>query len=389
MLKLDLNKGFKLQERSFFSVSYDLICIGVPMPYDLFVNSSATEIQKFVKIFPANDTLMEDDLKEFRTKYHQLYVAEDQRDIYMKSLVMSDDIDDVQTTNFIKDSAIKYLQNIFDDEKEFSTELLSETIGECREAVEGMIDVLDDYNIDSLKGLIGNLSGHDFYTYDHSINVSMYCITILRTLKPDATRGELLHAGLGGLLHDLGKIKVPTAILNSPKGLTDEEYEVIKQHPTYGIDLLKNGECDVADDLDLNILARIVHEHHENWGGGGYPQGIREKEIHLLARICTIADFFDAITTKRSYSDVLTISKAIEVMEKTAGKKLDPKLFKVFAAHVQYSKLDSEVKLQMADSFDPSIPYENLPLEEVKQMFDDEDFGKIRFADITGRKKKE
>lgn len=379
-----------MEQKSYFSVSYDLICIGVPMPYDLFVNASATEKQKYIKVFPAAETLMPNDLTEFKSKYPRLYVLEDQRQAYMKSLILSEDVDDVQTTNFIKDSAIKYLHNIFDKDKEFSTELLSEAIGECREAVEGMIDVLDDYNIDSLRGLIGSLSGHDFYTYDHSINVSMYCITILRTLKPNASRGELLHAGLGGLLHDLGKVKVPTAILNSPKGLTDEEYEVIKKHPGYGIDLLKNGECEVADDLDLNILARVVHEHHENWAGGGYPQGIKEKEIHLLARICSIADFFDAITTKRAYSDVLPISKAIEVMEKTSGKKLDPKLFQVFAAHVKHTKIESDIKLQMADSFDPTIPYETLPLEEIKQMFEEEDFGKIRFADneLKGKKSK-
>ena len=371
-----------MSDRSFFSISYDLICVGSTMPYDLFVNSSALkEKQKFIKIFPEGETLTDDDLSDLKAKYYQLYVPEDQRKFYMKSLVNSEQVDDVEATNFIKDSAIKYLQNVFDDEKEFSTELLSETIGECRDAVESMIDVLDEYNIDSLRGLIGNLSGHDFYTYDHSINVSMYCITIMRTLKPNASRGELLHAGLGGLLHDLGKIKVPTKILNSPGGLTDEEYEVIKMHPTYGIDLLKSGECDVEDDLDLDIIARIVHEHHENWGGGGYPQGIKEKEIHLLARICTIADFFDAITTKRSYSEVLPISKALDVMDKTSGKKLDPKLFKVFAGHVKYSKVESTQALKMADSFDPSIPYEKLPLEEVQKMFEEEDFGKIRFAD--------
>jgi HD-GYP domain-containing protein (c-di-GMP phosphodiesterase class II) len=382
-------KFMDMEARSFFSVSYDLVCVGTVMPYDLYVNSSALkEKQKFIRIFPEGEELTSDDLKGLKEKYHQLYVPEDQRQSYMKSLVKSEQVDDVEATNFIKDSAIKYLQNIFDDEKEFSTELLSETIGECRDAVENMIDVLDDYNIDSLRGLIGSLSGHDFYTYDHSINVSMYCITIMRTLKPNASRSELLHAGLGGLLHDLGKIKVPTKILNSPSGLTDEEYEIIKKHPTYGIDLLKSGECQVEDDLDLEIIARIVHEHHENWGGGGYPLGIKEKEIHLLARICTIADFFDAITTKRSYSEVLPISKALDVMEKTSGKKLDPKLFKVFASHVKYSKVESTHELKMADSFDPSIPYEKLPLEEVKKMFEEEDFGKIKFADGADEVKK-
>jgi HD-GYP domain-containing protein (c-di-GMP phosphodiesterase class II) len=367
---------------SFFSVGYDLISKDTHLYYDLYVNSSAIKNkQKFIKIFPEGEYLSDQDLSELKKKYFQLYVSEDHRTKYMKSLSKSDSVSDVEATTFIKDSAIKYLHNIFDDEKEFSTELLSETIEECRGAVESMIDVLDDYNIDSLKGLIGSLSGHDFYTYDHSINVSMYCITILRALKPDANRLELIHAGLGGLLHDLGKVKIPTNILNAPGGLTDEEYEIIKKHPEYGIDLLKSGECEVSDDLDLNIIARIVHEHHENWDGKGYPSKLKEKEIHLLARICTIADFFDAITTKRSYNEVLPISQAIDVMNKFSGIKLDPKLFKAFAAHVKYTKVNSTKELKLADSFDPTLPYETIPLEEVKKMFDEEDFGKIRIAE--------
>lgn len=378
-----------MAEQSFFSVGYDLISKESNLTYDLYVNSSAVKNkQKFIKIFPEGEYLSNYDLSELKKKYFQLYVCEDQRNNYMKSLTKSGVVSDIEATTFIKDSAIKYLHNIFDEEKEFSTELLSETIEECRGAVESMIDVLDDYNIDSLKGLIGSLSGHDFYTYDHSINVSMYCITILRALKPDANRLELIHAGLGGLLHDLGKVKIPTYILNSPGGLTDEEYGIIKKHPDYGIDLLKNGECEVSDDLDLNIIARIVHEHHENWDGNGYPSKIKEKEIHLLARICTIADFFDAITTKRSYSEVLPISQAIDVMNKFSGIKLDPKLFKVFAAHVKYTKVKSTRDLKLADSFDPTIPYETIPLEEVKQMFEDEDFGKIRISDDPDKNEK-
>ncbi|MEX1099522.1 MAG: HD domain-containing phosphohydrolase, partial [Bacteriovoracaceae bacterium] len=346
---------------------------------DLYVNSSSLEgKQKFVRLFPIGQTLDGDEVETLKKKYQQLYVPEDQRSSYMKSLVTSQTVDDSEAVNFIKDTAIQYLHKIFDDDKEFSTELLSETIHGCREAVESMIDVLDDYNIDSLRGLIGSLSGHDFYTYDHSINVSMYCITILRSLKKDASRTELMHAGLGGLLHDLGKIKIPTNILNNPDGLTDEDYEVIKKHPKFGIDLLLNGSCDVEEDVDLNTIARIIHEHHENWNGTGYPNKLKENDIHLLARVCAIADFFDAITTKRSYNNVLSISQAIDVMDKTTGIKLDPKLFKVFASHVKHSKVETTRELKMADSFDPSLPYASLPLEEIKKMFGDEDFGKIR-----------
>ncbi len=376
-------------ERSFFSVSFDLINRNEVIPYDLFINlSSSDHKQKFIKVFPEGEEISDNDVVHFKEKYKQLYVPEDQRSQYMKSLVQSENVSDTEAVSFIKDSAIKYLHNVFDPEKEFSTELLQETISGCKDAVENMIDVLDDYNIDTLRALIGSLSGHDFYTYDHSINVSMYCLTVLRALKPTATKMELLHAGLGGLLHDLGKVKISTEILNNADGLTDAQYNVIKTHPDIGLDLILECEGDSFTGIDIKTISRVIHEHHENWDGTGYPNKLKEDEIHLLARVCAIADFFDAITTKRSYNEVVTVSEGIAIMEKTAGKKLDPKVFKVFKNHVEHHEVSSTRELKMADSFDPTIPYAHLPLEEVEQMFEGDDFGKIRLLDKENEQKK-
>src|SRR5690606_31636748 len=293
------------------------------LPFDLYVNSSVVKgKEKYVRIFPSGRSLTKDDVEEFHHKYLQLYVPEEQRKSFLKSLTQSN-IDDVQKATVIKETALEYLHYILDKEKEFSTELLSKNIEGCREVVESMVDVLDNHNIDSLRNLIGNLSFHDFYTYDHSINVSMYCIQIYRAINPKAKRIELIHAGLGGLLHDLGKIKIPTNILNSPNGLNQEEYETIKTHPDLGLALVIGGSCEISDDSDLQIISRVVHEHQENIDETGYPRKLTEREeIHLLARICTIADFFDAITTKRSYNEVLTIPEAMNTMRKFRGIKL-------------------------------------------------------------------
>lgn len=377
------------ERRSYFSVRYDLIQVGMPISYDLYVNSSSIkEKEKFVRIFPIGGELSKDDLEEYHRKYLQLYVPEDQRRIYLRSLVKTD-ADDVKKTTVIKTAALEYLHNIFDKGKDqFSTEYLSESIDGCKEVVGAMVDVLDSHNIDSLRNLIGNLSFHDFYTYDHSINVSMYCITIYKALNPKATRRELIHAGLGGLLHDLGKVKIPTHILNNPGGLTDEEYQMIKKHPDFGLELLLNGHCEVDGEIDLKIIARVVNEHHENFDGTGYPKKLKGKEqIHLLARVCTIADFFDAITTKRSYSQVLTIPEAMNTMRKFRGIKLDPVIFDVFDNHVRYVKADATRDLKLSDAFDPTLPYAVLPIEEIKQFKKEMDFGKIKVVDPTARKK--
>lgn len=366
---------------SFFSVRHGLIPTDQVLNYDLYINSSSIkDKEKFVRIFKQGDSLTKEDLEEFQRKYHQLYVAETQRKKFFKSLVKSADVEDLDKVTVLKDSALNYLQNIFETKKEFSTELLTKNIERCRDVVESMIDVLEGKDIDGLRNLITNLSFHDFYTYDHSINVSMYCISILKALNPEASRRELMHAGLGGLLHDLGKIKIPTHILNNPGGLTKEEYQEIKKHPDFGLDLLLSGHCEIDKDIDLKVIGRIIHEHHENFDGTGYPNKLKGKEeIHYLARICTIADFFDAITTKRSYNEVLPLTEAMNTMRKFRGTKLDPAFFDIFDHHVGYVRHEIHRDLRLLDSFDPTLPYAHLPVEDEGKK--ELDFGKIKVVD--------
>lgn len=374
---------------SYFSINYDLISVGQALGFDLYVNSSSlVNKERFIKVFRGSEVMEVQDKVKLKLKYIQLYVPEIQRNQFLQSLVHSDTFTDIDKTEVIKDSALKYLHNIFDSGREFSTELLSETIEGCREIVESMVDVLDDHNVESLHELIGSLSFHDFYTYDHSINVSMYCIAILKEVKPEATRQELMQVGLGGLLHDLGKIKIPTEILNNPGKLTDYEYQEIKKHPSFGLELLMSGHCEVDKDVHIETIARVIHEHHENWDGTGYPKQIAGEDISFYARICTVADFFDAITTKRSYNEVLSIDSAIEIMSNSVGKKLDPNIFDIFTRKVKKIVMNKKTELVLADYFDPTLPYEKLPLEKIKVVKDKEDFGKIKVMDDLGFGKK-
>ena len=385
--------------RIFFSIAFDLIVIDTPLPYDLFVNSSGiAEREKFVRIFPRGEQVSVQDRKNFRHKYHQLYVLEDQRGEYLKSLAGNSAAGDVQKSEIIKDSAIHYLSNIFEPGKEFTTEVLVKTIEGCRESIESMVDVISDYKIQDLQALIGNLSFHDFYTYDHSVNVSMYVIGIYRMLKPNSSKSELVQAGLGGLLHDLGKIKIPTEIINNPGKLTDEQFAYILKHPDYGRDLL-HQQCQGCQGVDLNILSRVVHEHHENFNGTGYPKKLEGVNIHVLARITAIADFFDAITTKRSYHEVLPIDDALAIMEKTAGKKIDPHIFQLFKKNVASIAHAPKLKIQLPDDFDPCQPHDALPFQDstsapsgnLDLLKKDQAFGKVMIEGdedfITGKKK--
>ncbi len=360
----------KTDRGSFFSVSVDLIVTGSPIPFDLYVNSSSIkEKDKFVRIFPEGEILSKEDLLNFYRKYFQIYIPESQRNQYLKSFVNSGDVDDIKKASALKDSAIHYLDKIFDKEKEVTNELLVETIESAKESVEMMVDTIKDYNISDIQKLIGDLSFHDFYTYDHSINVSMYSISILKAVKPNASRQELVMAGLGGLLHDLGKINIPSHIINKAAGLTDEDFNEIKKHPKFGVDLLdEKVSMELDDDIDLNIVKRVVHEHHENFNGSGYPCCLSGKEIHIFARITAISDFYDAVTTKRSYHEALSSEDALELMKKSVGKKLDPQIFEIFCKQIDHLVLEGKKDQKLPDNFDPCQPHQELPIEEDKTM---------------------
>lgn len=387
------------QKQSYFSVSFDFIVIDKPIPYDLYVNSSSRDSsEKFVRIFPIGEVMESGDVEKFKEKYHRLYIPESQRNFYLQSLGVAEDASEqVIQTKVIKDSAIKYLSKLFDPDTEFTTEVLNDTIKGCRESVSDMVDVIQDVNFEDLQDLIGKLSFHDFYTYDHSINVSMYCISILKAIKPDATKEEQILAGMSGMLHDLGKVKIPTDIINWPGKLTDEMFAEIKKHPGYGKDLLDLKVC-ACEGVDLKVVRRVVYEHHENFDGTGYPNKLSGEEIHMYARITAIADFFDAITTKRSYHDVMPIEDALNLMGNTKGKKLDPRLFDIFADNVETIIDPEKFGLTVPDDFDPCQPHDVIPLRAVvketsRKKFDlseepKKDFGKIKNAWNNDDKKK-
>jgi HD-GYP domain-containing protein (c-di-GMP phosphodiesterase class II) len=373
------------EKKSYFSISFGLVLIGKDLPYDLYINSSThAKREKFVCIFKKNNSLTTEDLESFRQKYYQLYVSEAERDLYMRSLVGVDSAEDVEKAAVIKDSAINYLESIFERNHDYSNELLDETIQGCKESVESMVDVIQDYSILEVQKLIADLSFHDFYTYDHSINVAMYSISIMKALKPEASRFELIMAGMGGLLHDLGKVKIPTRIINNPGKLSDEDFDVIKKHPGFGLELLNDHPCN-HEELNFDIIKRVVGEHHENYNGTGYPNKLQGKEISVFARITAIADFYDAITTKRSYHEVLSTEDALEVMARSVGRKIDPKIFEVFQKNVNVV-LSGKSHQELPDDFDPCQPKNVLPLQKAGPKIqrsdfiskDKQDFGKVK-----------
>jgi HD-GYP domain-containing protein (c-di-GMP phosphodiesterase class II) len=378
------------QKNSFFSVPFELVGADMILVHDLYVNSSVhNSHEHFVRISLKGDYLSKEDLQHHK-KYLQLYVHEAQRGDYLRCLVKSDNVTELRKVEVIKDAAIAHLNILFDGTQKFTSEVLQKAVDGCRESVDCMVDMIQDKDIDQLQEMIGQLSFHDFYTYDHSINVSMYSITFLKAIRPSSTKEEVVQAGLGGLLHDLGKINIPTSIINNPGKLSDEDFAIIKTHPDLGKALF-DSHCPTCQGVDLGVVTRVIYEHHENFNGTGYPQKLAGEDIHIFARITAIADFFDAITTKRSYHNILSVDEAVAVMEKTVGKKLDPILFDLFKKNIgNLKKLMTKKDLPI--DFDPCQPHNFLfsEKENADHLLDkNKKFGSVRSADdMFGKKKK-
>ncbi|ATX81134.1 PAS domain S-box-containing protein/HDIG domain-containing protein [Mariprofundus ferrinatatus] len=171
----------------------------------------------------------------------------------------------------------------------------------------------------NLEGFIGAVAkfveARDPYTAGHQRKVGELAVAIAQNLGLDEHTIEGIH--FGGMIHDIGKISVPAEILSKPSRLTNAEYEIIKSHPSIGYDILKDIEFPWP-------VADIVNQHHERQDGSGYPQGLSGDEIALEAKIVSVADVVDAITSHRPYRPSLGLDEALEEIRKNRGTLYDP-----------------------------------------------------------------
>jgi putative nucleotidyltransferase with HDIG domain len=170
-----------------------------------------------------------------------------------------------------------------------------------------------------------SIESKDSYTQGHCSRVADYACLLAEAAGFSAQ--EMLWFRMGALLHDVGKVSVPLEILTKPGKLDDAEWSVMSLHPVYGVDLLQGVE------FPWDVRPMIRH-HHERWDGSGYPDKLAGDGIPLEARILTIADVYDALTTTRSYRAAFTHEKAMEILSSEVGKTVDPQLFGVFTTAI-------------------------------------------------------
>ena len=192
---------------------------------------------------------------------------------------------------------------------------------------------LKGITIESIEAIARTIDAKDTYTNGHSIRVGHYSRIIAEALGMKGD--ELGNLYYTALLHDIGKIGIPDAILNKPSKLTDEEFVIMKSHTTKGSKILK----------DISTIPNIVEGakyHHEKFGGGGYPEGITGDDIPLVARIICCADCFDAMATKRVYKEPYPKEKIISEFERCKGIQFDPEIADVVIQLIKDGKLRAE-----------------------------------------------
>jgi putative nucleotidyltransferase with HDIG domain len=199
---------------------------------------------------------------------------------------------------------------------------------ERRARLEQLIELNDAYRGTAL--LLGDVvEADDTYTGEHCKDVVRLALGVARELRLDLGQQRLVE--FGALLHDIGKIAVPKEIVNKPGQLDPHEWEIIKTHTVEGQRML-----DRVGGF-MGAVGRVVRSHHERWDGGGYPDGLRGRQIPLAARIISCCDAFNAMTTNRPYRSALATPIALEELARHAGAQFDPEVVDALSALVERS----------------------------------------------------
>ncbi|MDD3438489.1 MAG: HD-GYP domain-containing protein [Clostridiaceae bacterium] len=193
-----------------------------------------------------------------------------------------------------------------------------------RNSVCKMIDELMDEK-DAMVNM-QDLKSNDMYTFSHSVNVCVLSLITGISMKYDEEK--LRELGMGAMLHDIGKTRIPHEILNKPESLTKEEFKLVKKHTSYGYELLKRS------DVLSTYASYIALTHHERHDGEGYPLGLRGEEIHEFARIVSVADVFDAITSDRVYKKRINVNEAVEYLIGMGDHQFDYNIVRSFIEHI-------------------------------------------------------
>lgn len=239
---------------------------------------------------------------------------------------------ELEVAKKIQGEATKVITNILSDirlGKQIEVERVSPVVGQITESILR--------NQGTLVSLC-RIKERDTYTFQHSVSVCTLLVTFCRYMG--MSREVIQEAGMGGMLHDIGKMRVPDNILNKPGKLTDAEFAIMKSHVTLGVDILKQ-----TPGVSTTVM-QISGEHHERFDGSGYPDKQKAQAISQLGRMAAIVDVYDAITSNRCYHTGMEPSVALQKLFEWSGHHLDEELVQHFIQAIGIYPVGSLVRLE-------------------------------------------
>ncbi len=217
-----------------------------------------------------------------------------------------------QKAKILRESSIAIMEDLFEVQD------VNQAMDAAKPIITDFINFME-FHPDSIHFML-SLSGHDFYTYNHSLDVSIYALGLGGVLGYD--KKTLEELGIGSLFHDVGKRNVSLDILCKKGPLDEAEWAQMKMHAAFGLQIL-NQHPNISD-----AVKAAAFEHHESWEGNGYPQQLKGQEIHPFARIVALTDTYDAMTTQRSYNKPMSPLDSLTMMKEKLAGRYDPEMLK-------------------------------------------------------------
>jgi len=291
--------------------------------FDLYIKLSAD--QPYILYSERNVRFSEEARRRLiENRVTQVYISANQQREYgryvekhLADILQDASIPAEQKTEILYTSATGVVEDILAGAK------LEEGVERTKDVVKHTVAALfgEQFRLEHLLDIVS----FDYHIYTHSVNVAAYSLALAqRTGYQDAA--TLRELGHGAMLHDVGKSRIDHAITHCPGELTMEQWEILKQHPRLGYEMLGNGPG--LGEIALDI---VLH-HHEKMDGTGYPDGIERNAISPFARIITIADIFDALTTTRLFQGAMSSFDALRLMQTEMTDHLDPQFFRAFVS---------------------------------------------------------
>lgn len=297
-----------------FSIRLGAIKANEAIPFDIYVELN----EKLIHYLKQGDSLSAEKIKKLDGS-SQFRVPIAQKSFFKKFIhgkIVSSTTTAQEKAIILRDASIALVEEIYENPN------IGEALEDSKQVVGDFVEMME-HSPESMGELI-SLSSHDFYTYNHSLDVSIYALGIGKLMG--YSKEELTELGRGSLFHDIGKKWVDADIICKEGPLTDEEWIQMRKHPEYGLKILSE-----FPDVSTSLKA-CCYEHHESFLGNGYPQTLDGNEIHPMARIVAVSDTYDALTTQRSYNKPMTPKDAIEFITTKLRERYDPEVMKALSA---------------------------------------------------------